>query len=274
MFIYDSESVLTHSQLKEQHPEIFATEESEKRLYFVIRLVLHEHSTRRSRYNRQNEKLGCSCSAATQKSPISMHNNKTNRQSKVESRHGAVWNRFFLNRFVVNKRFWQTIESEPIVVDSDDDHEMSVEPVSHILSQSKELRAGSERDNPGMSMSKSASQTLPRSNESSMSTKSQITHKKHDPNQYHDLNNFLETTMPPMTYLLDAFIEFGCVNADYLRAISTWSFEAIRGVLDRLSFGPDGKRLTEMEKFILQNHFKEYFTQLKKGGNTVHNSES
>ena len=149
---------------------------------------------------------------------------------------------------------------------------MSVEPVSHILSQSKELRAGSERENP--EIPKSASQTLPRSNESSMSTKSEITYKKHDPNQYHDINKFLETTMPPMTYLLDAFIDFGCVNADFLRAISSWSFEAIRGVLDGLSLGPDGRRLTEMEIFILQNHFKEYFTQFEKGGNTMHKSDS
>ena len=148
---------------------------------------------------------------------------------------------------------------------------MSVEPVSHILSQSKELRAGSERDNPGVP--KSASQTFPRSNESSTGTKSEITHKKHDPNQYKEINDFLKITIPPMTHLLDAFIDFGCVNAEYLRAVSSWSFEGIRGVLDGLSLGSD-RSLTEMEKFILQNHFMEYFTQLKKGGNTINKSDS
>ena len=63
-----------------------------------------------------------------------------------------------------------------------------------------------------------------------------------------------------MTHLMDAFINFGCVNAEFLLAISSWPIEKIQGVLDQLSL-PDGKELTEMEKFILQDHFKEYFSQ-------------
>jgi hypothetical protein len=102
------------------------------------------------------------------------------------------------------------------------------------------------------------SASLPRSNESS---KPDITYTIHDPNQYRDIHSFLESSTPPMTHLMDAFINFGCINADFLLAVSTWSFERIRDVLDQLSLGPDGRQITEMEKFILENHFKEYFAQ-------------
>jgi hypothetical protein len=65
-----------------------------------------------------------------------------------------------------------------------------------------------------------------------------------------------------MTHLKDAFIDFGCVNVDYLLAISVWPSERIFDFLDQLSLGPNGARLTEMEKHILQFHFKKYFTEL------------
>ena len=81
----------------------------------------------------------------------------------------------------------------------------------------------------------------------------------HDPNQYRAVHDFLQASMPPMTYLMDTFIDFGCINADYLRVISTWPFEKIRCVLDQLSTGDNDRKLTGMEKFILQNHFKDYF---------------
>jgi len=157
-------------------------------------------------------------------------------------------------------------QSKELRVGSERDNQGMPESVSHILSQSKELRAGSERDKHGMP--ESASQTLPRSNESSMGVKPDLTYTKHDPNQYRDIHNFLKSSMPPMTHLMDAFIDFGCINVDFLRAVSSWSFEAIRGVLDQL--GSNGKQLTEMEKFILQNHFKEYFTQLEKRRDSMH----
>ena len=66
-----------------------------------------------------------------------------------------------------------------------------------------------------------------------------------------------------MTHLMDAFIDFGCINADFLLTISSWSSEKIRDVLDQLSLGP-GRQITEMDKFILEHHFKEYFTKLGK----------
>ena len=95
----------------------------------------------------------------------------------------------------------------------------------------------------------SASRALPRSNESTT----------HDPNQYRDIRKFLESTKPLMTHLMDAFIDFGCINTDFLLTISSWSSEKIRNFLDQLSLGP-GRQITEMDKFILENHFKEYFT--------------
>ena len=81
----------------------------------------------------------------------------------------------------------------------------------------------------------------------------------HDPNQYRAVHDFLQASVPPMTHLMDAFIDFGCINAHFLRTISTWPFEKIRCVLDQLSPGSNDKKLTGMEKFILQDHFKDYF---------------
>jgi hypothetical protein len=83
----------------------------------------------------------------------------------------------------------------------------------------------------------------------------------HDPNQYQAIHKFLQASKPPMTHLMDVFIDFGCTNADFLIAVSSWSMERIRGLLDKLPPGPDGKKVTEMDKFILQNHLKEYFAQ-------------
>ena len=134
-------------------------------------------------------------------------------------------------------------------------------------------RAGSEHNRDNHGMPESASQILPRSNESSMGTKPDRAYKKNDPNEYPDIYNFLKTSTPPMTHLLDAFIEFGCVNADFLLAMSSWTFEEIRRILDRLSLGPNGRQLTEMEIFILQNHFKEHFTRLGKRWNPMRESD-
>lgn len=108
---------------------------------------------------------------------------------------------------------------------------------------------------------KSASQILPRSNEPSINIDPDITCTTHDPNQYRDIHSFLETSLPPMTHLMDAFINFGCINAAFLHTISSWSTEKIRDVLNQLSLDPKGRKITEMDKFILENHFKEYFSQ-------------
>jgi hypothetical protein len=102
--------------------------------------------------------------------------------------------------------------------------------------------------------------------QSNETSKPEITNTIHDPNRYRDIHSFLESSIPPMTHLMDAFIDFGCINADYLLAISSWSFESIRNALNQLSLG--GRQITEMEKFVLEYHFKEYFTQPGKGKNS------
>jgi hypothetical protein len=124
-----------------------------------------------------------------------------------------------------------------------------VMPQSIPLSQSRGIKAG---------VPESAS-SISRSNESS---KPDTTPRSiHDPNQYRDIHSFLGASIPPMTHLMDAFIDFGCTNADFLLAISSWSSERTREALDQLSLGPNDRKFTEMEKFILENHFKEYFAQ-------------
>ena len=40
-------------QLKEKYPEIFAKEESEKRLYFALRVAFHAHTSRRYRHRQR-----------------------------------------------------------------------------------------------------------------------------------------------------------------------------------------------------------------------------
>ena len=185
------------SQLMEQYPEIFATEESKKRLYFATRFVLHVHGTRRCKFKKKVQHPA----APTRSSPIIKHDQKKNQQSEA-------------------------VRAQNLALES-------------------------------------ASQTLPRSNKST----------KHDPNQYQDIRTFLENSMPPMTHLMDAFINFGCINGEFLLAISSWPLERIREVLDQLSLGPNDKPITEMDKYILENHFKEYFTQVGKRGNSMHKSD-
>jgi hypothetical protein len=134
----------------------------------------------------------------------------------------------------------------------------------------KQPRARSERERGNHGMPESASQTVPRSNEPSTVMKPNTAYKKHDPNQHPDIHSFLEASTPPMADLMDAFVDFGCTNKDYLLAISRWSPEGIQNFLNQLSLGPTGRQLTEMEKFILEYHFKEYFTQPGKKENSKH----
>ena len=187
----------------ELYPEIFATEESEKRLYYVIRLVLLLHGTRRSNFR----KLVQPHPPPSRRSP---HKPKKNQQNKVANQNVAP---------------------------------------------------------------ESASRTLPRSNESLIGFDPDIICTTHDPKQYRDIHNFLEASIPPMTHLMDAFIDFGCINADFLLTISSWSNERIRDVLDQLSLGLNGKQISEMDKFILEYHFKEHFANLGKGGNSMDKSD-
>jgi hypothetical protein len=91
------------SQLKEQHPEIFATEESNKRLYFATRLVLHEHATRRWKIRRRDQRR---LAAATQSSRFTKPNQEKKQQSEVatqglapESNQGVVCDKSLLKRF-------------------------------------------------------------------------------------------------------------------------------------------------------------------------------
>lgn len=69
---------------------------------------------------------------------------------------------------------------------------------------------------------------------------------------------FLEATKPPMPYLLDHFINFGCLSHDFLYAVSMWSPENIRYFLESLP-GPGGKSLTPMQVECLLHTFGSYF---------------
>jgi hypothetical protein len=238
------------SQLKKQYPDIFAKEESEKRLYFATRMVLQMHASHRSKLKKRNELYPA---APTRSSSIITHSQKENQQSEVATKDLApksnqgvlVCDKSFLKRFIINIIFWQKLKSVNYGT-----------PRSVPLSQSKRFRVGFEQNDHGM----------PESASSLSRSKPDITY---DPNQYRDIHSFLGTSTPPMTHLMDAFINFGCINADFLLAISSWSSERIREVLDQLSLGPDDRQITEMDKFILENHFKEYFTQqIGKRGNS------
>ena len=194
-------------QLKKQNPELFAVEDSKKRLFFATQLVMRLHSNHRLALRLRKKKSGSAVvPTPSRSSPIITRNPK--------------------------------------------------------------------RDRSNYMMPESVSQTLPQSNKSSVDIKPDTTYKQHDPNQYPDIHSFLKASAPPMTHLMDAFINFGCTNADYLLAISSWSSEAIADLLNQLSLGPAGRQLTEMDKLILQDHFKEYFDKLaKKKGSTDKSSD-
>jgi hypothetical protein len=99
-------SSLHISQLQKQYPDIFATEESKKRLYYVTRFVLHVHTSRRSHFKKRNEKRSAT---PTRSSPIITHSQKENRQSEVATKDLAlksnqgvlVCDKSFLKRFIL-----------------------------------------------------------------------------------------------------------------------------------------------------------------------------
>jgi hypothetical protein len=215
---------------------------------------MHEHASRRSRFRTRNRQGPAAAAAPAEStpsgsSPITTRSQNENQQRKAatpdlapdsESDQKLVRDKFLPKRFIIDLRCCQDIKPKSIV----DNNHSTPRSVSH-LSQSKvlQVRSGSGRDNHAMP----ASQTLRRSNESSMDIDFDVTCTLHDPTKYRDVYDFLETSKPPMTHLMDAFIDFGCINAEFLLAVSSWSFEGIRGALDQLSFRPDasgGRKLT------------------------------
>ena len=82
-----------------------------------------------------------------------------------------------------------------------------------------------------------------------------------DVDEYSSLHQFFSHSDPPMTRWLQTFIDYGCNKECHLRTIASWSLELIRAQLDQIPAGPDGRKLTGAEKFILQHHFKDYFGQ-------------
>lgn len=207
----------------EQFPDIFAEEESERRLYFVTRLVLHLHATRRSAYRK------C-LHGKHHHDEVATTTDNTN-QGKVLRSHNRV----------------MMAPSIP-------------------LSQSNGVNKAGTMPESASSISRSNEFSSVSNITKTTSTTRTIIHDDDDPNQYHDIHKFLGASIPPMIHLMDAFIDFGCINAAFLLAISSWSSEKIRDVLDRLSLAPHDKKVTEMEKFILENHFKEYFAQKENSG--------
>ena len=73
---------------------------------------------------------------------------------------------------------------------------------------------------------------------------------------------FLNACLPSMAHLLEHFVGFGCKSEEYLVAVSTWPADKILFFLSQVSErAGDGRRITEMDKLVLQNHFLSYFNK-------------
>lgn len=73
---------------------------------------------------------------------------------------------------------------------------------------------------------------------------------------------FLNACFPSMAHFLKHFVDFGCTSEEYLRAISTWPTDRISYFLSQVSGqGGDGRKLSEMDMLVLQNHFISYFNK-------------
>jgi hypothetical protein len=195
-------------------------------MYYVTRLVLHLHATRRSAYRNP---------------------------PKPKPSHGS---------------------SPPRIKDNkNQQNEVAITTTKSSLDNKKDLVPPSVSNQGGVLtshnhvMPPSASSFSRSNNETSKKPDTTPTIRTiHDPNQYRDIHNFLGASIPPLTHLMDTFIDFGCTNADFLLAISSWPSERIREALEQLSLEHNDRKFTDMEKFILENHFKEYFAQKENSG--------
>jgi hypothetical protein len=71
---------------------------------------------------------------------------------------------------------------------------------------------------------------------------------------------FLNRCVPPMGHFRQRFIDYGCSNEEYLVTVSTWPTDIIASFLSQVSALESGERkLSEMDKLVLQNHFISYF---------------
>ena len=205
------------------------------------------HIGRRNRYKRKQLALLCSSQNSSRSLPSTSratHNQRKNQQSQLDSQEPA-FQRTHANPVQEMAQSVSQSFSRPLP---------STSPVTpeneQVQLDSKELASQPKHDNlvnvQEVSQS-SVSCCL-------MDTMPSLTH---DPNQYRDVYDFLQASTAPMTHLMDVLIDFGCINVDFLRAMSKWPSERITYVLNRL--GGDDRKLTGMEKFILRNHLKDYF---------------
>lgn len=76
----------------------------------------------------------------------------------------------------------------------------------------------------------------------------------------HEVEHFLCTCNPSMISLLNSFLAFGCHNRDLLAQVASRSNDEIDDLL-RMVFlkKPKVTMITEMDLFILKQHFKVYF---------------
>ncbi|KAJ7596400.1 hypothetical protein C8J56DRAFT_917358 [Mycena floridula] len=74
---------------------------------------------------------------------------------------------------------------------------------------------------------------------------------------------FLESCSPPMPYLADALVAAGCVNSEFIFAISSWPLSEIYEFLGESVKLDDGTSPTPLEVRILGKHFAALATVLE-----------
>ena len=226
------------------YADIFVTEESEKRLYFALCIVFHVHNSQ-CHQHRQCQLHNMMTPSVT---PWIMRSQAASVvwSASSDSIQVQVTTKCFSFCFDIIQKlfffFWKELESGSENDDDDHDyHEMPPPPPSPPLSISRIYSWPNKHPIVLLDATPSPSSII----------------TMHYNPQYCPIYKFLQASKPAMTHLMDPVINFGCIK--FLQAISSWSSEKITYFLNQLPPGCDGGKIMEMEKFILQHHFKDYF---------------
>lgn len=277
------------SQLQSQIPALFNKDNIEERLFFAMRAMLIYHTYcrklranrfRRSKRNQENakpslaERMAANLASiidGTQAPRIFASPAPTPRKKVQPSSSGLVKIRSPLSEIPVSAsgslsaRQQHSPTLSPQTPDSNANAKtpsisISSGPKARDFPSSLARHGSSHVDDSKIVKVESRSFPIPSTSSSNMIVSpTSCGNTQVRGSQIRSVQKFLEAARPPMTHLLQQFIEFGCRNEDFLLAVSVWPLERIRKFLKSLPPGPGGSPLTKMEVDILTYHFESYF---------------
>ncbi|KAF8969106.1 hypothetical protein BDZ97DRAFT_1796052 [Flammula alnicola] len=247
---------LIEEQLKRRYPEVYDGEETEKRLYFAIRVIMYHHYKLRAQ-RKQGRKHIVNIPEEIQPEVLDL----TMEDSDSETGYG---NQNYEGHFpsTANEPLYDNFEMQQGLEQSSSNSVSSYRAISKkqtlatpsarqalptIVASSSQVFV---ENSTGSTHFRATSRSTPKTSQTSgLSSTTLVGNQKemlnavddtgddtssHQGSQIPHIHKFLSTCMPPMDALLYLFVDFGCSRDIYLRSMSKWSPEQRYDLLKKI----------------------------------------